>query len=76
MADAVCDVLEHIARLGATITWEQLCAQVKGLAELNGEQQHQALKAASARSRCARQLTALITTGGAPHPHHRQLACF
>ncbi|MFE7029097.1 hypothetical protein ACFU9Y_02225 [Streptomyces sp. NPDC057621] len=74
VADTVRDVLEHVARLGATITWDQLCAQVKGLAALNGEQQHQALKGASARSRCVRQLTALITTGGVPHPHFRQLA--
>ncbi|MEW2570161.1 competence protein CoiA family protein [Streptomyces sp. NPDC047070] len=74
VADTVRDVLEHIACLGATITWDQLCAQVKGLAELNGEQQHQALNAASARSRCMRQLTALITTSGVAHPHYRQLA--
>ncbi|MDQ1034792.1 hypothetical protein QFZ75_001208 [Streptomyces sp. V3I8] len=74
VADTVRDVLEHTARLDTTITWDQLCAQVKGLAGLNGEQQHQALKSASARSRCARQLTVLITTGGIPHPHYRQLA--
>lgn len=68
------DVLEHTARLGATIAWDQLCAQVKGLADLDWEQQHQALKAASVRSRCVRQLTALITTEGMPHPHYRQPA--
>ncbi|MEU2779679.1 competence protein CoiA family protein [Streptomyces sp. NPDC007162] len=73
VADAARDVLEHAARLGTTIPWDRLCAQVKGLAELS-EQQRQALKAAS-RSRSATVLAALITTGsGTPHPHSRRLA--
>ncbi|MFE2696961.1 flagellar biosynthesis protein FlhF [Streptomyces mirabilis] len=75
VADAARDVLEHTARLGATIPWDRLCAQVKGLRELSEEQQRRALQAASARSRSARPLAALITTGaGMPHPHYRHLA--
>ncbi|WP_143076829.1 competence protein CoiA family protein [Streptomyces sp. MUSC 14] len=72
VADAAKDVLEHTARLGKTITWEQLCAQVKGLQELDEEQQRQALKAASSRSRSHLPLATLITTGNTtPHPHSR-----
>ncbi|MGW1362945.1 hypothetical protein ACWCQP_36755 [Streptomyces chartreusis] len=68
VADAARDVLEHAARLGATVSFDQLCAQVKGLAELSEEQQRRALTSASARSR--RPLAALITTSdGAPHRH-------
>ncbi|WP_328373617.1 competence protein CoiA family protein (plasmid) [Streptomyces sp. NBC_00445] len=75
VADAVRDVLEHTARLGTTIGWDRLCAQVKGLRELNEAQQLQALQAASARSRSARPLAALITTdSGTPHPHYRHFA--
>ncbi|QDN54155.1 competence protein CoiA family protein [Streptomyces sp. S1D4-20] len=74
VADAARDVLEHTARLGATIPWDRLCAQVKGLRELSKEQQRRALQAASARSRSARPLAALITTGtGMPHPHYQHL---
>jgi hypothetical protein len=63
-------VLEHAARLGKTVVWEQLCAQVKGLRELSEEQQRRALKAASARCRSPLPLAVLITTGsGMPHPH-------
>ncbi|MEH0525725.1 hypothetical protein QBA38_43725 [Streptomyces stelliscabiei] len=69
MADAARDVLEHTARLGATISWDRLCEQVKGLAELTEVQQRQALKSAS-RPRSIPPLAALITTGdGTPHPH-------
>ncbi|WP_435059657.1 competence protein CoiA family protein [Streptomyces sp. bgisy060] len=69
VADTARDVLEHAARLGATISWDQVCAQVKGLAELSEEQQRRALKSASARS--PRPLAALITVGdGTPHPHY------
>ncbi|MFD5079502.1 competence protein CoiA family protein [Streptomyces sp. NPDC058371] len=75
VADAARDVLEHTARLGATITWDQLCAQVKGLAELGEEQQCRALEFASARSRSTRPLALLITTGSqTPRPHYRHLA--
>lgn len=74
VADTARDVLEHTARLGATIGWDRLCEQVKGLAELTETQQRQALKSAS-RSRSAQPLAALITTGdGTPHPHSRHLA--
>ncbi|MFJ6650462.1 hypothetical protein ACIQPS_32925 [Streptomyces sp. NPDC091290] len=74
MADAARDVLEHTARLGATIGWDRLCEQVKGLASLTEAQQRQALKATS-RSRSGLPLAALITTGdGMPHPHSRHLA--
>ncbi|MGW6144434.1 hypothetical protein [Streptomyces sp. NPDC055140] len=72
VADAARDVLEHAARLGATIPWDRLCAQVKGLHELSEEQQRLALEAASARSRSAQPLAALVTTNsGTPHPHYR-----
>ncbi|MFF7953978.1 competence protein CoiA family protein [Streptomyces griseorubiginosus] len=69
VADTARDVLEHAARLGATISWDRLCAQVKGLAELSEQHQRRALKAASARS--PRPLATLITTGDrTPHPHY------
>ncbi|MFD4415653.1 competence protein CoiA family protein [Streptomyces sp. NPDC058476] len=74
VADAARDVLEHTARLGTTIPWDRLCAQVKGLHELSEEQQRRALKSASARSRSAEPLTALITANKAPHPHYRHPA--
>jgi len=73
VADAARDVLEHTARLGTTIGWDRLCAQVKGLHELSEEQQRQALKSASARSRCVRHLAALVTLHGMPHPHYLHL---
>ncbi|MDX2935580.1 hypothetical protein [Streptomyces ipomoeae] len=74
VAGAARDVLEHTARLGTTITWDRLCAQVKGLAELNEQQQRQALKSVS-RSRSAPPLAALIPTSSkTPHPHSRNLA--
>ncbi len=69
VADAARDVLEHVARLGKTLPWDQLCAQVKGLSELSEEQQRRALEAASTRS--SPPLAVLITTGtGMPHPHY------
>ncbi|RNG33504.1 hypothetical protein, partial [Streptomyces botrytidirepellens] len=75
VADAARDVLEHAARLGKTLPWDQLCAQVKGLDELSEERQFRALEAASARSRSSRPLAALITTGtGLPHPHYWRMA--
>ena len=74
VADAARDVLEHTARLGTTIGWDRLCSQVKGLHELSEEQQRRALKSASARSRSAQPLAALITINGTPHPHYRDLA--
>ncbi|MEH0475076.1 hypothetical protein QA943_40770 [Streptomyces sp. B21-097] len=74
MADAARDVLEHTARLGTTIGWDRLYAQVKGLHELSEEQQRRALKSASARARSAQPLAALITINGTPHPHYRDLA--
>lgn len=75
VADAARDVLEHTARLQATIPWDRLCAQVKGLRELSEEEQRRALESASARSRSTRPLTALVTTGsGTPHPHYRHPA--
>lgn len=63
VADAARDVLEHAARLGTTISWDQVCAQVKGLAGLSGDQQRRALRSASARS-------CWPLTAGRPH-HHR-----
>jgi len=75
VTDAARDVLEHTARLQATIPWDRLCAQVKGLRELSEPEQRRALESASARSRSARPLTVLITTGsGTPHPHYRHPA--
>ncbi|GAA5029247.1 hypothetical protein GCM10023335_68110 [Streptomyces siamensis] len=71
VADTARDVLEHTASLGTTIPWDRLYAQVEGLHELNEEQQRRALKLASARSRSAGPLTALITIDNAPHPHYR-----
>lgn len=53
VAEAARDVLEHAARLGKTITYSQLCAQVKGLAALSSDKQRQALKQASSPSGCA-----------------------
>ncbi|MER6354648.1 hypothetical protein ABT186_23220 [Streptomyces sp. NPDC001634] len=74
VADAARDVLEHAARLGKTIPFELLCAQVKGLRQLNEEQQRRALKTACAPSRAGQPLAALITTGnGTPHPHYQHL---
>ncbi|MEF3117556.1 competence protein CoiA family protein [Streptomyces chrestomyceticus] len=73
VADAARDVLEHAARLGRTVPWEQLCAQVKGMKELSEEQQIRVLDAVIARSRSALPLTALITTtDGNMHPHYQQ----
>ncbi|MEU1407980.1 hypothetical protein ABZ471_37640 [Streptomyces sp. NPDC005728] len=75
IADGARDVLEHAARLGKTISFELLCTQVKGLRELNEEQQRRVLKAACAPTRAGQPLAALITTGsGIPHPHYRHLA--
>jgi hypothetical protein len=74
VADAARDVLEHTARMGATISWDRLCEQVKGLAKLTEAQQRQALKSAS-RSRSGQPLSALITTDDmTPHPHSLHLA--
>ncbi|MFF3337878.1 competence protein CoiA family protein [Streptomyces flavidovirens] len=74
VADAARDVLEHAARLGKTVTWNHLCAQVKGLAELPEDRQDRALQKASSRSRPSVPLAALITTdSGTLHPHYRRL---
>ncbi|MFF3958432.1 hypothetical protein ACFYY1_35240 [Streptomyces sp. NPDC001890] len=82
LADAVRDVLEHAARLGKTVTFSSLCAQVKGLAELPEPQQVYVLRrvtptAASRGPRPQRPalLTALITNEeGTMHPLYRRLA--
>lgn len=82
LADAVRDVLEHAARLGKTVTFSSLCAQVKGLGELMESDQVQVLRRVkpTARSRSPKPqrpalLTALITTeAGTMHPFYRRLA--
>ncbi|MFI6063182.1 hypothetical protein [Streptomyces sp. NPDC051286] len=82
LADAVRDVLEHAARLGKTVTFSSLCAQVKGLAELPQSRQVYVLRrvtptAASRSPRPQRPalLTALITNEeGTMHPLYRRLA--
>ncbi|GAA3476181.1 hypothetical protein [Streptomyces yanii] len=82
LADAVRDVLEHAARLGKTVTFSSLCAQVKGLAELPQSRQVYVLRRVTptAVSRSPRPqrpalLTALITNEeGTMHPLYRRLA--
>ncbi|MFF9158254.1 competence protein CoiA family protein [Streptomyces sp. NPDC014846] len=75
VADAARDVLEHAARLGKTLPFEQLCAQAKGLQGLSSEQQRRVLRTACSRSRAGMALAALLTTGrGEPHPPYRHLA--
>lgn len=82
LADAVRDVLEHAARLGKTVAFADLCAQVKDLGELPESDQVQVLRRVTptARPRSAKPqrpalLTALITTdAGTMHPIYRQLA--
>ncbi|MGW7647097.1 hypothetical protein [Streptomyces bobili] len=82
LADAVRDVLEHSARLGKTVTFPDLCTQVKNLRELPESDQVQVLRRVkpAARPRSPKPqrpalLTALITTeAGTMHPIYRQLA--
>jgi hypothetical protein len=82
LADAVRDVLEHAARLGKTVVFADLCAQVKNLGELPESDQVQVLQRVkpTARPRSPKPqrpalLTALITTeAGTMHPIYRQLA--
>ncbi|MEU8470171.1 hypothetical protein AB0F30_20015 [Streptomyces sp. NPDC029006] len=75
VADAARDVLEHAARLGKTLPWEQLCAQAQGLSDLSEDAQRRVLRKACARSRAGQPLAALVTTSsGMPHPHYRHLA--
>ncbi|MGJ5763128.1 competence protein CoiA family protein [Streptomyces galbus] len=82
LADAVRDVLEHAARLGKTVSFTDLCVQVKGLGELTESEQVQVLHRVrpTARPRSAAPqrpalLTALITAeDGTMYPVYRQLA--
>lgn len=82
LADGVRDVLEHAARLGKTVPFTSLCAQVKGLGELAEPDQVQVLRRVkpTARPRSARPqrpalLTALITDeAGRMHPLYSLLA--
>ncbi|MFE7332322.1 hypothetical protein ACFU8W_47225 [Streptomyces sp. NPDC057565] len=82
LADAVRDVLEHAARLGKTVPFSSLCAQVKGFAELPESRQVYVLRrvtpTAAPRSPAPQRpvlLTALITNEqGAMHPLYRRLA--
>lgn len=82
LADAVRDVLEHAARLGNTVPFADLCAQIKGLGELTESDQVQVLRRVkpTARPRSAKPappvlLTTLITTeAGTMHPIYRRLA--
>ncbi|MEU2625177.1 competence protein CoiA family protein [Streptomyces sp. NPDC007157] len=82
LAEAVRDVLEHAARIGKTVTFADLCAQVKDLGELPESEQVQVLRRVkpTARPRSAKPqrpalLTALITTeAGTMHPIYRRLA--
>ncbi|MGY1503737.1 hypothetical protein ACW4TU_45500 (plasmid) [Streptomyces sp. QTS52] len=82
LADTVRDVLEHAARMGKTVTFADLCAQVKNLEELPESDQVQVLRRVkpTARPRSPKPqrpalLTALITTeAGTMHPVYRQLA--
>lgn len=81
LADAVRDVLEHAARLGKTVPFADLCAQVKGMRALREADQVQVLRRVkpTARPRSPKPqrpalLTALITTDtGTMHPIYRQL---
>ncbi|MFD9566124.1 hypothetical protein [Streptomyces sp. NPDC059994] len=82
LADGVRDVLEHAARLGETVTFTSLCAQVKKLGELAEPDQVQVLQRVkpTARPRSPKPqrpapLTALITDeAGGMHPLYRKLA--
>ncbi|MFE7620565.1 hypothetical protein [Streptomyces sp. NPDC057496] len=82
LAEGVRDVLEHAARLGKTVTFTSLCAQVKGLGELTESDQVQVLWRVkpTARPRSSKPqrpalLTALITNeAGGMHPLYRRLA--
>lgn len=82
LADAVRDVLEHAARVGKTVAFADLCAQVKALGELPESDQVQVLRRVkpTARPRSPKPqspdlLTALISTeAGTMHPIYRQLA--
>ncbi|MFF4732856.1 hypothetical protein ACFY3M_48055, partial [Streptomyces mirabilis] len=82
LADAVRDVLEHAARVGKTVAFADLCAQVKDLEELPESDQVQVLRRVkpTARPRSPKPqrpalLTALISTeAGTMHPIYRQLA--
>ncbi|WP_455356923.1 hypothetical protein [Streptomyces sp. SYSU K217416] len=82
LVDIVRDVLEHAARLGKTVTFGNLCAQVKGMGELTEYDQVQVLRRIkpTARSRSPKPqrpalLTALITDeAGGMHPFYRRLA--
>ncbi|WP_432066252.1 hypothetical protein [Streptomyces sp. C10-9-1] len=82
LAGGVRDVLEHAARLGKTVTFTSLCAQVKGLGELAESDQVQVLRRVkpTARPRSPKPqrpalLTALITDdAGTMHPLYRRLA--
>ncbi|MFH8738896.1 hypothetical protein [Streptomyces sp. NPDC017964] len=82
LADGVRDVLEHTARLGKTVTFSSLCAQIKGLGDLAESDQVDVLRRVkpTARSRSSKPqppalLTALITTdAGTMHPFYRRLA--
>ncbi|MEE1931302.1 hypothetical protein V1J52_24550 [Streptomyces sp. TRM 70351] len=82
LAEAVRDVLEHAARLRKTVTFAELCAQVKGLGELTESEQVQVFRrlkpTAQPRSPKPHRpalLTALITTdAGTMHPIYRRLA--
>ncbi|MFF4139428.1 hypothetical protein ACFY1B_50550 [Streptomyces mirabilis] len=82
LADAVRDVLEHAARVGKTVAFADLCAQVKDLRELPESDQVQVLRRVkpTARPRSPQPqrpalLTALISTeAGTMRPIYRQLA--
>ncbi|MFE5039251.1 hypothetical protein [Streptomyces sp. NPDC056683] len=82
LADAVRDVLEHAARIGKTVAFADLCAQVKELGELPESDQEQVLRRVkptprprSAKPQRPALLTALITTeAGTMHPLYRRLA--
>ncbi|WP_326762719.1 hypothetical protein OHB35_52525 [Streptomyces phaeochromogenes] len=82
LADAVRDVLEHAARLGKTVPFASLCAQIKGLSGLTESDQMCVLQRVKPTSRPRSPipqrpvlLAALITTdAGTMHPFYPRLA--